>query len=170
MKLSKQIIIVLIIFIALSCSKSENPSYKDLLIREKYWYRFNDPLLYYEQIGFNADMSYRLELLSQFDEVGRTTVPYNISGTWEIDKDKIIFTKSELRDYPKVISDSGLLWRYGSPITKFYGYKYNRVYRNDSIIIQFSDTAQERTWKILKLNNDSLVIDSNGQIVTYYHF
>jgi hypothetical protein len=168
MKLLNQISIVFIIFIGFSCVKKESPviSYKDLLIK-KNWIRFNAPLLYSEQLKFNSDMSYRIQLISQFHDNGLLRATYNISGIWKIDKDSILFIQSVLEDYPKAIFDSAQLWQFGSPVTQFYGYKYNPEWRNDSIIIQFSDTAQEKIWEILELNNNTLTIKSNDQIVNY---
>lgn len=160
-----------------SCKKNESTD--DLT--EKTWKLDNGILSStQETLKFSTNGIYQIE--SQvYVPRSIAAIKGTISGTYTRHNNLINFTKTKV-DLPNdttTIPDSQYQTISGKPIGSFYGY----IIKNDSSSvvsgsIRYSnlinsgefqtESTDERTWEIISLTNDSLIVKDNDMVIKYH--
>ncbi len=137
-----------------------------------------------ETVKFNTDGSYLIESeMSQLRQLAVMTG--RISGDYYRQAELINFTSTtvELPDFNEPGTGIQYETTNGQAIGNFYGYIVNGIWQNDSSLIdsigsiRYSDLLESgifqpgnndiRTWTIISLTNDSLIVKS-GEVITKY--
>lgn len=165
-----------------SCGQNESD---DLVIRGTWKLSSSIFSSLEESVTFNDDNSYLIE--SKLNQIRfGSTIMGTISGDWTKSGNTIIFLNSMLGISNDTSSiNLGTNPGTGFPIGSFYSYFISGIYQNDSTLIDGSgsirlediinsdifseESLDERIWTIIKLTPDSLIVDSEGVILRYYH-
>ena len=135
-----------------------------------------------ETVKFNSDNTYFIEskvnIIRYNDYISGT-----LTGDWTRQDNNIIFLNSIVNLPVDTNSISVVPTTTGTTIGAFYGYIVTGIYQNDSSLIDnsgsihFSDlnnsdifigeNSDPRLWTIIKLTSDSLIVDSDGEILRY---
>jgi len=136
-----------------------------------------------ESVVFKSDKTYFVE--------SRVSIPrYNdcisgsISGDWARQDNKIIFLNSMVNLPDDTTTINVIPTTSGTPLGAFYGYIIAGIYQNDSTLIDDSgsihfdnlngsgiflgEDSNQRSWTIVKLTADLLIVDSEGKLLYYY--
>lgn len=137
-----------------------------------------------ESVTFHPDEIFVMEsrvTIPRYDSYVSAT----ISGNWLMQDDEILL-KNSVVDLPDDTNSLNIIQSAtGKPIGAFYGYIVTQIYQYDSTLIdntgsvRFNDLNEthifpgedpgQTTWIIIRLTRDSLIVDSGGDILRYYH-
>jgi hypothetical protein len=168
------------IIVLVSCGKNEQ---EDLLTDGTWVLAKSSPHSNHETVNFSGHGNYIIE--SDISFPGQI-IPLKgvLTGKWILDGKKISFLSTVL-NLPK---DTGLIsldpYRPGEPSGAFLGYILDGIYKDDSTLIdsngqvRFSNLRDRpafqpqqsgtRFWEILRLTQDSLVVECNRLVNRYY--
>lgn len=137
-----------------------------------------------ETVKFNSDNTYFIESkvsITRFNDY----ISGTLTGDWTRQDKNIIFLNSIVNLPVDTNSISVIPTTSGTPIGAFFGYIVSGIYQNDSSLIDNSgsihfndlndsyifvdENSNQRLWTIFKLTSDSLIVDSDGEILRYYN-
>ena len=177
----KRFFILAFYILIISCSKRDS---EDLLTKGV-WILDNGLFsTIKETVEFYSDNTYFIESkvsITRFNDY----ISGTLTGDWTRQDNNIIFLNSIVNLPVDTNSISVIPTTSGTPIGSFLGYIVNGIYQNDSSLIDNSgsihfndlynsdifvdENSNQRFWTIIKLTSDSLIVDSDEEILRYYN-